>query len=262
MYEDFEQYLLKFLGQERYFPVSDDALIAILPGADLHLDARIDASLTYDGSNNVSAWADQSGNGYNLTTFTAPTAYPIRVPNAFGSTRTVVNCPDTTIRSMNNGVMTAASTGLLTVYAVCSMETTSAFYKRLVSLYTAANSEVNNVARTAAILKHAATSNEYSSRRNSADLSRFSSNSSPHVVCSRYDGVNHQTFVDGVGATAVASTGAFNYTTCRLFQTNVSPTTNTQWVGSLGMLLLYRDESHSDSDVLRMSTFLKSDWGI
>lgn len=234
-------------------------LSAVLPGAFLHVDSRIGGSLTIGTGNDVTAWADQSGNGNNLTSTAA--THPQLLTNGIGS-QTVISVPDASaVRHMDTGTFSAYTGTTLTLYVVGYLGNLATFMRRGICLSDSGVNETNSLLRAVAFSKTTDATPTASSTRNSATLSTVTTNTNPHVFVSRFDGTNHTLWVDSSSGTPVASSGAFGYTMVRLWGKTLTPDTNTQWVGAMGQILLYHS-SHSDAQVSDMITFLRNSWGI
>jgi hypothetical protein len=174
-------------------------------GLALWLDAADSSTLTLSGTS-VTTWADKSGNGRTGTvTGTIPYTGNIngRASLSFnGTSNTFIrgNLPNTG--------------NTLTVFAVFTMNAVgSSATSRVVSLGVTTARDFNNTLYTGAI-EGIPSLSKFDAIRNSTSLSGVTRTFGlPMIACSLFDGTNHTMFVNGTGASPVASSGNFGIAT-------------------------------------------------
>ncbi len=167
----------------------------------LWLDANDPSTLTLSGTS-VTTWKDKSEIGNDGT--------------ATGTIRNTGTINKLTALSWSGSGSTYFSGSLtnsgttLTVFSVFLMNSSSYTTARVLSLAKPGFNDYNNTAYTAAIERNSGNFDSY--RASAARGSIAGTFGSAVLVCSLYDGTNHNIYKNGTAGTAAASTGSFGYT--------------------------------------------------
>ena len=222
----------------------------------LWLDAEDTSTITLNGST-VSQWADKSGNGRNATQATG-----VNQPtyNATGLNSKPTLTADTTKFLVANATGFSGGPDLW-VIAVATMNSATLSYGRLVAFSAPPLDDHNAAPTTVAILRDAITNN-VAAYRNNFQLSKAAvSLSTPSILESIYDSVNHTMYVNGTAGTPVASIGTFTATPrIALFNYLAAPTL-AGWSGNCSEVII-GDSALSTDNRQKLEGYLAWKWGL
>jgi hypothetical protein len=221
----------------------------------LWLDAEDTSTITLNGAT-VSQWADKSGNGRNAVQATAANQPTY---NATGLNSKPTLTADTTKFLVANATGFSGGPNLW-VIAVATMNSATQSYGRLVAISAPPLDDFNAVSTTVAILRNDA-ANSVAAYRVAIKSQVAVSLSTPSILESVYDSVNHTMYLNGTAGTPVASTGNFTTTpTIALFTYLVSPTV-AGWSGNCSEVII-GDSALSTDNRQKLEGYLAWKWGL
>ena len=222
----------------------------------LWLDAEDTSTITLNGST-VSQWADKSGNARNVTQATA-SAQPTY--NATGLNSKPTLTADTTKFLVANATGFSGGPNLW-VIAVATMNSATQSYGRLVALSAPPLDDYTAVPTTAAILRNSTTNAVHAFRDNSPLSQAAVSLSTPSILESIYDSVNHTMYLNGTAGTPVASTGNFTTTPRIALFTYLVILNNGGWSGNCSEVII-GDSALSTNNRQKLEGYLAWKWGL
>lgn len=222
----------------------------------LWLDAADTGTITLNGST-VSQWADKSGNSRN---FSQATASNQPTYNATGLNSKPTLTADTTKFLVANATGFSGGPSLW-VIVVATMNSATQSYGRLVAFSAPPLDDFNAVPTNVAILRNNI-ANSVAAYRNSSQLSQAAvSLSTPSILESIYDSVNHTMYINGTAGTPVASTGNFTATPrIALFTYLLAPNT-AGWSGNCSEVII-GDSAISTDNRQKLEGYLAWKWGL
>jgi hypothetical protein len=217
------------------------------------LDGADATTLTLSGTN-ITQWNDKSGNGRNGT-----------VAGTIGYDFVLNNRQATSWTQTAAGIGTyirgsiSVTTSTMTVFSTFVMNSSSYVAARILGLSAPGAVDYNNASYTAPIAR--LTTTAYGAYRNSTSLSSTTFTSGAAVVvCSQYTGSSNIFYVNGVGSTPVATTGAFNISQYELG--NSTTEESLVWLnGSIGEVIIYTN-SLSSNERQAVEGYLAWKWGL
>lgn len=203
----------------------------------LWLDASDLSTLSVVGSG-VDSWRDKSGNNRHLSQSTSARRPTFNFSGLNGlPTVSALNASQQWL-STNTNTSGFSGDGNLWVIAVCTMDSSTASFGRLVSFGSVGSVDYNATPRAALLIRNGTANSIVSYRNNSSSSSLSVPLSTPMLVGSTFDGTQNILYLNGTAGTPVGSTGNFTSTPrLTLFWDNDTSFTS-YWSGNCSELVL------------------------